>query len=128
MHIMQMTEEEIVRSYKQAASPHKQITVLAELNGTNTATIRDILRDNGIEIKKPGPKPKPIHPNITTIFREKSDKPTKVLQIPKSVEALLKTYLNELTEKEDDLKAQLAEVAKTKREVEEYITFNGGVL
>ena len=57
-----------------------------------------------------------------------TQKPTKVLQIPKSVEALCKTYLNELTEKEDDLKAQLAEVAKTKREVEEYITFNGGVL
>ena len=47
---MEMTEEEIVRSYKQALNPKKQIWVLAELNLTNTSVIRKILERNGAMI------------------------------------------------------------------------------
>lgn len=44
---MQMTDEEIVRSYKQAKVPGKQITILAQLNGTSTVNIKEILERNG---------------------------------------------------------------------------------
>lgn len=121
---MQMTEQEIVRSYREAADPNKQISILAQLNCTNPKTIRDILRDHGVAF--PGPKPKADKPTTPTVFREKSEKPTKVLQIPKSVESVLKVYLKELTEREEDLKVQLKEVSKNRKEVEDYIVANGG--
>lgn len=49
---MEMSEEEIVRSYRQAANPKKQIGVLAELNLTNTSEIRKILERNGAMARK----------------------------------------------------------------------------
>lgn len=54
---MQMTVEEIVRSYKSAADPKKQIGILAELNATDRGTIRAILIDAGL-MKSDGAAPK----------------------------------------------------------------------
>lgn len=45
---MQMTESEIVRNYKGAANKESQLHVLADLNCTDTKTIREILIQNGI--------------------------------------------------------------------------------
>ena len=44
---MNMTAEEIVRHYRQAKDPKNDIQVLADLNGTDTASIRAILIDAG---------------------------------------------------------------------------------
>jgi len=44
---MEMTAEEIVRHYKQAENKRKDIGVLAELNATDTASIKAILIDAG---------------------------------------------------------------------------------
>lgn len=49
---MEMTEDEIARSYRQAANPGKQIRVLAELNLTNTSEIKKILERSGAMTKK----------------------------------------------------------------------------
>ena len=58
---MQMTDGEILASYKQATKPHKQIGILAELNACSRETIIEVLRSNGVpesELpKKRGPKP-----------------------------------------------------------------------
>lgn len=51
---MQMTEEEIVRRYKQADNKRKSIRILAELNGCQKQTIRDILEANGLGVPKTG--------------------------------------------------------------------------
>lgn len=51
---MQMTEEEIVRRYKQADNKRDSIRILAELNACPKQTIRDILESNGLGVPKVG--------------------------------------------------------------------------
>ncbi len=47
---MQMTEEEICRSYRQSAFPKKQIGVLAELNQVTKTEIAEILNRGGCDV------------------------------------------------------------------------------
>ena len=51
---MQMTESEIVRSYKNAQTPRKQIKILAELNACDRKEIREILLKNGCKLPATG--------------------------------------------------------------------------
>lgn len=51
---MEMTHEDIVASYRQAKNKKSQIGVLAELNATDTASIRAVLIDAG-ELKPDQP-------------------------------------------------------------------------
>lgn len=57
---MQMTNEEIIRRYKNGANKKEQINILAQLNGENPEKIRNILQTAGVleEIKRRGRKPK----------------------------------------------------------------------
>lgn len=48
---MQMTNEEICRSYRQAKDKQNQIQILAELNNCKANEIREILKDSG-ELKE----------------------------------------------------------------------------
>lgn len=61
---MQMSDSEIVRSYKEAKDKRSQVGVLAELNACSKDYIREILQRNGINAPKPGRKsttePEPI--------------------------------------------------------------------
>lgn len=50
---MQMTPEEIVRHYTQAANKHKDIKVLADLNMVTPAEIRAVLAEAGVEGVEP---------------------------------------------------------------------------
>lgn len=45
-----MTNEEIVRDYRQAKAPSKQIRILADLNQTDRKTIMQILIDGGCKL------------------------------------------------------------------------------
>lgn len=47
-----MTNEEIIRDYKQAAAPMKQIGILADLNQCSRQDIVKILREAGCELPK----------------------------------------------------------------------------
>ena len=61
---MQMSDSEIVRSYKEAKDKRSQVGVLAELNACSKDYIREILQRNGINAPKPGRKsttePEPV--------------------------------------------------------------------
>lgn len=46
---MEMTNEEILRSYRQAKDPREQITILSELNLCGTARIVEILTEGGVD-------------------------------------------------------------------------------
>lgn len=46
---MQMSNEEIVRSYREAKSKSKQLEILAELNACDTQKIKDILIGSGMD-------------------------------------------------------------------------------
>lgn len=50
---MEMSEEEIVKSYKEAAYKGSQIGILADLNGCNPSEIYVILEKHDIDITKP---------------------------------------------------------------------------
>ena len=54
-HALPMSEGEIVASYRQAAKPAAQITVLADLNACSKERIEEILREAGEPLpKRPG--------------------------------------------------------------------------
>ena len=56
-HALPMSEGEIVASYRQAAKPAAQITVLADLNACSKERIEEILREAGEPLpKKRGPQ------------------------------------------------------------------------
>lgn len=44
-----MTNEEILVSFKQSTKPLQQVRILAELNGTDQETIRQILEKQGVD-------------------------------------------------------------------------------
>ncbi len=56
---MEMTQEEIVKRYKEAKDQRKQISILADLNACKQNDIIDVLTAAGVvtEAKKRGPKP-----------------------------------------------------------------------
>lgn len=62
---MQMTVEEIIRSYTQAKDKSKQIGILADLNGCDKEKIRSILRTRGVELPTKG-RPKKTDVKKTT--------------------------------------------------------------
>ncbi len=49
---MEMTDDEILRLYKNSRNPNKQIRVLAELNACTSHEIRKILSKYGVLVKK----------------------------------------------------------------------------
>ena len=51
---MQMTEKEIIRSYKEAKRKQEQIKILADLNTCPKEDIRKILRDAGLDVPATG--------------------------------------------------------------------------
>lgn len=48
---MTMTDNEIVKSYKEAKNKQNQIKVLAELNDTNPEEIKKILKSKGVDLR-----------------------------------------------------------------------------
>lgn len=49
---MQMTPEEILRSFNQANKPSAQVQILAELNGTKAENIKQILIEQGAGLRR----------------------------------------------------------------------------
>lgn len=48
---MEMTDSEIVKSYKRASNKKAQIEILAELNATTKDTIKAILKANDVDLR-----------------------------------------------------------------------------
>lgn len=114
---MQMTDSEIVRSYKEATKKKKQIEVLSQLNACDVAKIREILIANGVQF--PGPKPKKAKEEKTKVVAVISkDAPTLpvVKALPEFVEKVVNERLANLREaisiSEDRLKELRAEEAE----------------
>lgn len=71
---MQMSDSEIVRSYKEAKDKRSQVGVLADLNACSKDYIREILQRNGINAPKPGRKtttePEPVKAVLTEMAKK----------------------------------------------------------
>lgn len=111
---MQMTDSEIIKSYKEAKEKKKQIEILAQLNACPVTTIREILIANGVQF--PGPKPKKAKEEKTKVVAVISkDAPKLPVEkvIPEFVEKVVNERLANLREaisiSEDRLKELRAE-------------------
>ena len=109
---MQMTDNEIVKSYKEAKEKKKQIGILADLNGCNRQEITAILRNNGVDL--PGPKPKKteepkdkpkIYERITEYPPEEKD-----ILVPICVKEELMSSVEAMTEQINSLLKRRAEI------------------
>lgn len=111
---MQMTDSEIIKSYKEAKEKKKQIEILAQLNACPVTTIREILIANGVQF--PGPKPKKAKEEKTKVVAVISKGAPKLpveKVIPEFVEKVVNERLANLREaisiSEDRLKELRAE-------------------
>ena len=59
-----MTADEIVTSYKQSKNKQQQIQILADLNACSKDNIKNILRENGIDLRGGVHKKKEPEPEI----------------------------------------------------------------
>lgn len=125
---MEMTEEEICRSYRQAYSPSKQIKVLAELNCCKESDIKQILKDNGYMKKQGRPSTEPEKPLskaerlLKAVNDEREEvkealKPTVKIEdivkkpyIPEAVRIALENQIMALNKQINDLQAQRGEI------------------
>ena len=130
---MQMTDSEIVKSYKEAKEKKKQIEILSQLNACDVAKIREILIANGVQF--PGPKPKKVKEEKTevvavisrdaAILKDASTLPIKKA-IPEFVDKVVQEQLDLLRKiiaKEEEhlakLKAEEAELSQWFKSVKE---------
>lgn len=85
---MVMTNEEIVRDYGQARNKSKQIRILADLNQTTKAEIRQILASEGAEVVEANKRPlKPLNHKMKNDTAEKLEAPKT--EIYGQIEAIL---------------------------------------
>lgn len=85
---MQMTPEEICRHYVQAADRKKDITILAELNVTDEASIRAVLIDGGVlppDPPKRGRKPKTAKPSGSPLTDARQESKLNGIMCPNAV-------------------------------------------
>lgn len=69
MRKLEMTDEEIARSYKNAISKRKQVGILAELNGCDKKEILEHLAAVGIKMGWPKPKAKEDEPEAVAVVK-----------------------------------------------------------
>ncbi len=117
---MQMTDSEIIKSYKEAKEKKKQIEILAQLNACPVTTIREILIANGVQF--PGPKPKKAKEEKTEVVAVISkDAPTLPAEkaLPEFVEKTVQEHIDSLREiiavREEHLAKLKAEEAELSR-------------
>ena len=100
---MQMTESEIVRSYNQADKKREQIKILSELNCCEKSVIRQILRDNGIQVAEPGNR---YTKNKESKPEPKQPEPEK-LTVPESVVSFVEMEIRKIDREIADNEAQM---------------------
>lgn len=139
---MQMTESEIVRSYRRADKKREQIKILAELNLCDKKTIREILRRNGEEVSEPGRtvhvpvlKPEPNKVELEDVELEPKDCLLYTPYIPVEVTELFQREVEELDNKIDaiqeaidNLTVEISGLKSRKGEIVNWFCANGGQL
>ena len=108
---MQMTNEEIIKSYKQADKKQNQIRILAELNACTKDYIRQILTDAGCYVPKYGNR-------YTKKQTAKTDE-AGFLQVPACVSDYVETEIRKLDRDMADYDAVIFEATEGKKRCQE---------
>lgn len=116
---MQMNEEEICRSFKEAKDHRKQVGILADLNCCSRDEIRRILMKNGIDPPRTG--------NRYTARKEETDSPSRI-KIPNAVMMTLKDRINIINDQIKDSVDQIEyhrnrrlNLINEKKEIEKFL-------
>lgn len=137
---MQMTEEEIVKKYKENRNKKGYTNILAQLNCCTKQDINDILRKHGVDLpgnpnfgkpkatlkkEEPATTEEPVVIDTTDKTLDKSCPITKdesndnnesstntSIHIPDSIKELIKNYLNDLIKQRDELDRNIKEITE----------------
>ena len=104
---MQMTNGDIVKSYKEAKEKKKQIEILAQLNACPIANIREILVSEGVQF--PDPKPKKLESSTA----ETPAEAPKENMIPGAVNVAVIEYLTAITQRKTALEEEIEKLNNT---------------
>lgn len=111
---MNMTNEEILVSFKQSAKPLQQIRILADLNGTDQETIRKILEKQGVDPdvlhRKPRVQKKNTPPPEPSILDRLAEEEEALSIRQQNIRDLLPTLQREL----DGIEVKLEAVQKVR--------------
>lgn len=117
---MQMTVEEIIRSYTQAKDKSKQIGILAELNGCAKEKIRVILLSRGCQMPTKGRPKKETSTRKTSTTETTSTKKSTSTEKPMSTEEPTSTKkMLEALVKKDEFESPMRPIEAT---------INGGIV
>ena len=116
---MQMTNEEICRSYQQARHKAKQIQILAELNACQKAEIIAVLEENGVQVGIRAKKTLGEQSDYEPVYkkapaREKAE--PVVISWQNSLKAVVE-HIAELKHQKEAIEAELAEIYRTLGEI-----------
>ena len=122
---LEMSEEEIVKSYRNATKKREQIKVLSELNACDKKTIREILRQYGEDVAEPVNR-------YTLKNRELKNEQTKSITpkveqtAPEQVIDLVKNRAYMLRQQIEELKLKLGEYQNQLSELENWLIHTKG--
>lgn len=106
---MQMTNEEIVRSYREAKHKKEQVGILADLNACTRGQIIDILRAGGIDGRA-----------LSRLDGKKPIKANTAAELLGQAEpdfTAITARVKELIARRDDIEQELASISETMREL-----------
>lgn len=112
--IMQMSREEIVKSYKESKDKRHQIGILADLNCTDNDGIKAILYDAGVPL--PGKPKAQIKKPVETVEKKESEEPKK-----EPNDFLPGVIRDQLMKDADDIDKQINELIKKKQVILDYV-------
>ena len=114
---MQMTEEEICRSYREAKDPNKQLWILADLNCIEYAKVLEILKLHNEPLKKrpytrkaKQVEPKKISQEEVKVSQGLAKNEVKA-ELPPAIREILLQRLNELEIEKAALDAHISEIS-----------------
>lgn len=117
---MQMTEGEILRSYREAKNPKEQIKVLAELNAVPKDTIIDILIEQGVDEKE---LPKRRKPKVNKTVTVSEPKGINVANAAEHLEVLITALQLYKQQNSAELDAAVARAENTAKRIDSALEF-----
>ena len=112
--IMQMSREEIVKSYKESKDKRHQIDILADLNCIDKDGIRAILYDAGVPL--PGKPKAQIKKPVETVEKKEPEEPKE-----EPNDFLPGVVRDQLMKDADDIDKQIDELIKKKQVILDYV-------
>ena len=114
---MQMTNEEIIKSYKEAKDKKKQIKILADLNTCDANIIKEILIEAG--------------ETATRVYKRAAKKPaeektakTEKQELPAAIIKSLTMRINELGAAITLQEAKIEELKQERSDIEDFLWFH----